>query len=263
VKAECYRIVSLCSKGDFETAYAAARKIAAIPIPKDRPASPGTRLLIWEAKTLPARILFHRGLQGNAKEALASLPNPGDLKESREKSLAYWWVDGLRLTLEARRLIDEGKISEAQDVATAITHHGEAMSKTQAAAINSGERSAWNRSFRAMEVLASDLRGRLALAGPKERIGTAYNWFSSAADRQHPALMMFPPVLLTPMAIRLGDYYLAVNQPQEAIEAYQRALTAFPNDMHALLGLKNAYEQAKRPEDVAVTEKKIQELKEQ
>ncbi|HEX7261163.1 MAG TPA: tetratricopeptide repeat protein, partial [Luteolibacter sp.] len=219
-------------------------------------------LLMWEAKTLPARILFHRGLQGNAKEALASLPKPGDLQETREKSLAYWWIDGLRLTLEARRLLDEGKISEAQDVTAAITHHGEAMSKTQAAAIHSGERSAWNRSFRAMEVLASDLRGRLALAGPKERIGTAYNWFSSAADRQHPALMMFPPALLTPMAIRLGDYFLANNQPQEAIEAYQRALTAFPNDMHALLGLKNAYEQAKLPVDVAVTEKRIQELKE-
>lgn len=33
--------------------------------------------------------------------------------------------------------------------------------------------------------------------------------------------------------------------------------------MHALLSLKNAYEQAKRTEDVAATEKKIQELREQ
>ncbi len=263
VKAECYRIISLCSKGDFETAYAASRKVAATPFPKNRPASPGVRLLIWEAKTLPARVLLHRGLQDNVKEALASLPKPGDLQATREKSLAYWWVDGLRLALEARRLIGENKISEAQDVTTALSHHGAAMGKTHAAANASGERSAWNRSFRAMEVLASDLCGRLAMAGPKERMGTAYNWFSSATDRQHPALMMFPPVLLTPMAIRLGEYHLAANQPQEAIEAYQRALTAFPNDMHALQGLKTAFEQAKKPEDATITEKKIQELREQ
>ena len=145
----------------------------------------------------------------------------------------------------------------------ALTQHGEAMSKTQAAATASGERSAWNRSFRALEVLASDLRGRLALAGPKDRIGAAYNWFASAVERQHPESMMFPPLILTPMASRLGEYYLAVGQPKEAIESYQRALTAVPNDMNALLGLKSAFDQAKLPEDADATEKKIQDLRAQ
>ncbi len=263
VKAECYRIVALVSKGDFDTAYAAARQIAATPIPGKRSGSPGMRLLLWDAKTLPARILLHRGLRGNANEAQHCLPKPGDLMDSHEKSLAYWWIDGVRLALEARRLIDDGKVSEAREVVAAITKHGEAMSKTQAAANASGERSAWNRSFRALEVLASDLRGRLALAGPKDRIGPAYNWFASAVDRQHPAPMMFPPMILTPMANLLGEYYLAVDQPTEAIESYQRALTAFPNDMNALLGLKSAYGQAKLPQDAAATEQKIQQLRDQ
>ena len=34
VKAECYRIVSLVSKGDFDTAYAASRQVAATPDPE-------------------------------------------------------------------------------------------------------------------------------------------------------------------------------------------------------------------------------------
>lgn len=263
VKAECYRIVSLVSKGDFETAYAAARQVAATPVSKDRGASPGARLLLWDAKTLPARVLLHRGLRGNADEALHSLPKPADIKNTHQTSLAYWWIDGLRLALEARRLIDGKEMTTAKEVVAALTHHGEAMSKTQTAATASGERSSWNRSFRAMEVLASDLRGRLALAGPADLRGTAYNWFASAADRQHPAPMMFPPMILTPMAIRLGDYYLAVRQPKEAIENYQRALTAFPNDMNALLGLKTAFEQAKLPEDAAATDRRIQQLRAQ
>ena len=263
VKAECYRIISLVSKGDFETAYAAARQVAATPLPKDRTASPGVRLLLWDAKTLPARVLLHRGLRGNADEALHSLPKPAEIEYTHTSSLAYWWIDGLRLALEARRLIDANEIAPARDVVAALSHHGERMSKTQAAATASGERSAWNRSFRAMEVLASDLRGRLALAGPADRIGTAYNWFASAADRQHPAPMLFPPMILTPMAIRLGDYYLAIRQPKEAIESYQRALTSFPNDMNALLGLKTAYLQAKLPADAAVMDEKIQQLRAQ
>ena len=70
-------------------------------------------------------------------------------------------------------------------------------------------------------------------------------------------------VNLTPMAIRLGEYYLAVKQPDEAIEAYQRALTAFPNDMNALLGLKASYEKAKLPKEATETDRKIQDLRAQ
>lgn len=263
VKSECYRIVSLVSKGDFDTAYAAARRMAATPIPTGRPASPGARILLWDAKTLPSRIILHRGLRGNAAEALASLPKPGDIKDTHEKSLAYWWIDGLRFSLEARRLLDLGKTAEAREVIGALSHHGELMAKTQNAAGTSGERSAWNRAFRALEVVASELRGRLAMSGPKDRRGAAFNWFSSAADRQHPAPMMFPPMILSPMAIRVGEYYLSAEKPAEAIEAYQRALAAFPNDMHALTGLKEAYLEAKLPEEAAATEKMIEALKAQ
>jgi len=263
VKAECYRIVALVSKGDFETAYAASRQVAATPIPKDRASSPGARLLMWDAKTLPARILLHRGLPGNAAEALVSLPKPEETREFRKTSLSCLWIDGLRLAFETQRLINEKNFTGARDVTTAMGQIGEALSKTQAAAIATGERSAWNRAFRALEVLASDLRGQLALAGPKDRTGAAYNWFASAADRQHTAIMMFPPMILTPMAIRLGEYHLANGKPTEAIESYQRALTAFPNDMNALVGLKTAYEKAKLPKEAAITEEKIQLLRAQ
>jgi tetratricopeptide (TPR) repeat protein len=263
VKSECYRIVSLVSKGEFDTAYAASRQLARTPLPPDRPASPGARILLWDAKTLPSRILLHRGLRGNATEALASLPKPGDIKGTRDQSLAYLWIDGLRFSLEARRLMDLGQIDQAREVIDALSHHGELMAKSQAAASTSGERSAWNRAFRALEIVAADLRGHLAMIGPTERRGAAFNWFSSATDRQHPAPMMLPPMILSPMATRLGEYYLASEKTTEAIEAYQRALAAFPNDMHALTGLQEAYLRAKLPAEAAATEKLIQALKAQ
>lgn len=261
VKAECYRIVSLVSKGDFETSYAAARQVAATPLPVDRPSSPGARYLLWDAKTLPARILIHRGLKGNASEASHSLPKPDEVLEYRKHSLAYWWIDGLRFALEAQRLMDAGEIEEARNAAAALTHHGELMVKTQNAAATGGERSSWIRAFRALEVLASDVHGRLAMAGPKAKRGSAYNWFSSAADRQHPAPMLFPPMILAPMASRLGDYFLAINKPNEAIDAYQRALTSFPNDMHSLMGFKQAYEAADNRAEAELVQKRIEKLK--
>lgn len=260
-KAECYRIVSLVSKGEFDTAYAAARQVASIPIPAKRPASAGARFLLWDAKTLPARILIHRGLRGNANEAAGSLPKPDEVKEFRKHSLAYWWIDGLRFALEAQRLMDEGNLEEARNVVDALTMHGESMTKTQAASAASGERSQWLRAFRALEVLASDVRGRLALAGPPEKRATAYNWFASAVDRQHPSPMLYPPMILTPMGCRLGNFHLSSKKPEDAIEAFQRALANFPNDMNSLVGLKSAYEVAGKNKDAEVIEKRIAELK--
>jgi tetratricopeptide (TPR) repeat protein len=259
-KAECYRIVALVSKGDFENAYTAARKVAAIPVQAGRPSSPGSRFLLWDVKTLPARILIHRGLRGNANEAAHSLPKPDEVKEFRKHSLAYWWMDGLRFALEAQRLIDAGDLAGAREVVAALTQHGEAMAKTQSAATASGERSTWIRSFHALELLASDVRGRLALAGPEQNRETAYNWFSAAEDRQHPSPLLLPPMILTPMAAHLGDFFLTTQKPTEAIEAYQRALTAFPNDMSTLTGLKRAYEAADNTTAAAAITKKIEDL---
>jgi tetratricopeptide (TPR) repeat protein len=262
VRSECYRIVALASKGEFDTAYAAARQIAATPLDPARLSSPGTRVLLWEAKTLPARILLRRGLVGNANEALHSLPDPEKIKPTHKASLAYWWIDGLRFALEAKRLIDIKDLDGGRDAVAALTLHGENMTRTQTGAAALGERSQWTRAFRALEVLASELRGDLTMAGPKARIGTAYNWYASATDRQHPAVMMFPPMVLTPMAIHLGEYYLATSEPAKAVEAYQRALAAFPNDMHALLGLKKASGKAKLTELEETTAKQIEKLRE-
>jgi tetratricopeptide (TPR) repeat protein len=261
VKSECYRIVALCSKGDFETAYAAARQIAAITAPENRPSSAGARILLWEASTLPARVLMHRGLPGNAAEALVSLPDPEATRKTRDTSLAYWWVDGLRFALDAQRLIDAGEFDKAAEVSNALTHHGEAMTQTQAIASAAGERSAWNRAFRALEVLASETRGRLAMAGPARHRGSAYNWFRSAADRQLPSTMLYPPALLTPMAHRLGEYYLLIHKPAEAVAAYEEALETFPNDMRALEGLRTAAEAAGLADKAAETAERIEKLR--
>lgn len=261
IKAECYRIVALGSKGDFDTAYAASRRVAATPVPEDRPSSPGARFLLWDAKTLPARILLNRGLSGNASEAAASLPKPDEVKPFHKHSLSYWWIDGLRFCLEARRLLDANDLDGAREVIVALTQHGETMVKTRPQAVAGGEGSPWLRSFRALEVLASDLRGSLAMRGPEAGRGAAFNWFSSAADRQRPAPMMFPPLVLTPMASRLGDFYKAKGESEKAIEAYDRALAAFPNEIRSLVGKQRACEAIGDMEGVQDTATRIMRLR--
>lgn len=261
MKSECYRIVSLDAQGDFETAMAAAKALASAKIPKGREASSGARLLYWEGQTLPARLLMRRGQKGDAALALASLPKPADVSLTRAKSFAYWYIDGLRIACESKRLLDEGKITEAATAAAVLAAHGEKMEKTQDEARTRGERSLWLRGYRALETTASELKGQLALAGPASRRAVAYNWFRSAADRQVLAAEMMSPTVLLPMQVRLGELHMTEGHPDLAIESYQEALRKVPNDLRALSGLQAVYQKTGKTEDAAEIGKRIAALK--
>lgn len=260
VKAECYRVVALASKGDFDTALTAAKRLAATPLPVERASSDGVRMMLWEAQTLPARLYMRRGKPGDAALALASLPKPKAIKPYHEECLAYWGIDGMRIVLDVERLLDEKKLEDARTTAAALAFHGEQMAKAQQVANEGGERSAWSRSFHAMELLAADVRGRLALAGPESLRGSAFNWFRSAADHQRPAALLYPPVVLSPMLARVGSLYLTEKKPEEAVGAYDEALAAFPNDIEVLQGLQQACEAANLTEKATAVAEKIKQL---
>ncbi|MFK7851248.1 MAG: hypothetical protein AB8D78_09745 [Akkermansiaceae bacterium] len=244
VEAESYRIVALSSKGDFDNALASAKKIAKTSVDLERYAAPGTRQLLWQARTLPARILLDRGSKGDAKTALGLLPKTDENEDFTKKSLSYWWVDGLRIVLEAHRLLDEGDLKKASETIGAVSYHGQAFVQKRPVATAIGEYSEWLRTFNALEILAAELRGKQALMGPKEGQGSAFNWFRAAADRQRPATMLSPPAVLTPMAARLGDFYLTNKKYEKAIETYEEALVAFPNDQRTSIKLQIAQEEA-------------------
>lgn len=260
IRTECYRIIALASKGDFDTAYAAARRVAEIPLPEKRIGSAGARVLLWEAKTLPARLLMKRGLKGNTAEALASLPTGETLKPTRQQSLASWWIDAIRLSLEAKRQAENGDLANAKITAAALARHGDAMSRIQPDAAKGGELSAWNRAYRATEVLASEINGRIALAGPPAAHGSAYNWYRSASDRQRPASLLYPPAILGPMTARVGDYYMFAKRPKDAAEVYQEALVQFPNDLDTLRSLAEAYDAAGLKKEAEETRARITAL---
>lgn len=259
-KAESYRVVALLSMGDYETAYAAARQVAATPIPKDRPSSAGARFLLWDGKTLPARILLHRGLDSDAAKASLTLPSQEEIEPYAQTSKAFWWIDGLRVALEGQRLAGEGKIKEARQIAAILENHVNNLESNREAAWISGEGSQWLRAFRGLKVLLGDLRGRIALAGPKDMQGTAYNWYASAVDHQRHETMLYPPMILTPMAARMGNYFMQTQQPLKAVESYQRALTTIPRDIHSLNGLRSAYLAAAKPKEAAEIEAEIKAM---
>lgn len=239
-KAESYRVVALLSMGDYETAHAAAKQIAATPLPVGRLNSDGARALLWDAKTLPARILIHRGLEESFIKAGESLPSVDEVKPTMKQSNAYLWIDGLRIALTARKLADQGDYERARAVAASLAIHIKKFEDSEHSAVALGERSQWLRARRALKVLLNDVRGHIASNGPADLQATAFNWYRSAMDHQRHESLLYAPMLLTPMSARLGDFFLKREEAQKAVEYYEEALQIIPSDIHSLQGLRKA-----------------------
>lgn len=240
IRTDSYRIVALATSGKIDDALSEAMELARTTIPEDHTISPGSRMLWWEAKTLPARIGHMIGTVEAMKQGLESLPTPAEVKASREFTQACWWIDGLRFILTGLIQIKEGELDEARRTADAVALHGEMMIQSKEKARLQGELTLWTRGFHSLEVLASQLRGEISMAGPPERRGSACNWFASARDRQSYSPVLLPPSILYPVGARLGDFQMLSKRPKEAVEAYQRALVQFPGDRRTLDALEKA-----------------------
>ena len=261
VKSECYRAAALAAKGDYPNALAVAKSVAAIKVPPERAASEGGQLLLWEGRTLSARLLMRRSLPGDTALALASLPKPEDQKVYGKRTHAIWMYQGLAIVLEARKALEEGRPDDARKIAEALTVHGVQMAKTREAASASGERSAWIRAFVALEVLASELRGVIAMEGPKDGMGSAFNWYRAALDRQVPASMLMPPTVLLPMQARLAEFYLAQGDAKAAVDILIKAQGLHTNDVEILTRLQTALAKAGQPGQAKEVGREIEKLK--
>lgn len=252
LKASTYHIAALCAQGRTTAALSAATSLAATPIPPNRMESPGSRFMLWEVQTLPARLMLDLPAGSfSAKAASSSLPPTDQTRALRKSSLAYFWIDGLRIAIETRRLIDAGEIDAATLTLNALSDHTNAMGLTRQQANLNGERSHWSRAHRGLQALTASLRGSLAQATNSP---TAAEWFTAAADHQRLESLAMPPVLVAPMATRLGEELERTGKTAAAIDAYQRALTIFPAHQPTLRRLADAQRANHQPEAAAATE---------
>lgn len=235
-----YLAVATASTGNFKDAITIAKEISKTPPDPKRPLAPGTRQLLWDTQTLTARIIHARGEKDDPADALQTLPTLDTLEAFRKHSMSHNWTNGLKIALQAHSLIHAGDLKAAAEAIDALSFYGESMSKQKSVASTKGEFAEWRRALLNLEMLTANLRGHLALAGPKENQGSAFNWFRAAADRQRSSTLMHPPLILRPMAEDLGDYFLRIKQDDKALEAYQEALKKFPNHAQTLKRMEKA-----------------------
>jgi len=218
IKARLYLTVILYTMGDFDTALKQAQLLALLPIDANRPQSAVSRLLLWEAKTLPVKLYLSRGREGDFIKAQDAMPTKSDVLKWLPHSPAPLYYQGLHLYLGVRRALLSGNVASAAHLQKKLSKALQEYQQGREQAAKSAEYSEYLRGYKSLFIHNLELSGLIA----GNSAGGA-NWFESAAERQSPASSLMPPSELYPMELRLAEYYQSRQKPTQAEEALDTA----------------------------------------
>lgn len=242
VKSKCYLANALYQMGDFTEAMKVAMSLRALKPDPQRPLCEGNQMILWRAYHLPARLYITRDGAQNLNKALETLPRKDELQafvsHQEFPTLAGVYIEALAAYIGSRKALLEGSFQEAGR----IRNNGlRALIRRLAQVVEGAMRSPdFTHYFNAGSSLAvynTELAGLIAQAGDLSLSSTALNHFMSARDKQGTPSLMMPPLVLSAMENRVGDYYYSIGRHADAYEAYVQGLERYPHNMESLLGV--------------------------
>lgn len=261
VRARLYLATAFYSQGKFDEAMVVAKELAALKVDAKRLGANGANLVVWEGRTLPARLYLARGKAGDFAKAIATLPGKDDPQLFKDRTLSLFYLEGLRQYLGGCQSIAEGDLEKASIIREALSATGGQMLSFQRSAMQSSSISEYLRAVKTLEVHVAEFRGKVAMAGPPARRRSAFNWFKSASDRQLRPSMMMPPPIVYPMENRLAEYFFSIGDYQRSAESYQEALVRRPNDLQTMLGYQKPLLKLERRLDAAAIQQQIDRVR--
>ena len=266
IRSQLYLATAMQSRGKFEEAMSIAVRLSKLKVDSSRLGSKGASLLMWEARTLPARLYLARGDEGDFAMAIKSLPGKNDpfLGEIKDRTLSVFYLESLMQYLECRKSLEEGKTELAQQKTMTLSSIQQRMEALRSQALKSASISEYVRALAGVKVYTAEARGLVALARATSdaQRQIARSWFKTAVDKQQRPALLMPPVVLSPMELRLAQYYLASEDNAKAVESYQSAIKRRPNDLQALKGYRDSLKISGREEEATQVDAVISAVKE-
>ncbi|MFP6880269.1 MAG: hypothetical protein VCA34_04935 [Roseibacillus sp.] len=257
IRCQLYLATAMHSRGKFNEAMKIALQLAKVEVDDKRLSSSGANLVIWEARTLPARLYLARGWKGDFEQAISTLPGKDDPQLFKDRTLSIFYLEALRQYLECRRSLQDGDRDTAHKFRVALSETVQRMMGLQNNATRSSSISEYVRAVSALEVYTAEARGLVALAGDRTERMIARDWFKTAAEKQQRPSLLMPPVVVSPMEARLADFFSQTGVLPRAAETYQAALRRRPNDLAVLQGYRQALLQLGREQAAADIAKTI------
>ncbi|MDE0595244.1 MAG: hypothetical protein OSB65_08360 [Roseibacillus sp.] len=261
IRCQLFLATAMHSRGKFEEAMKIAERLTKLQIEGTRLGSAGANLVVWEVRTLPARLYLARGWKGDFAKGIASLPGKNHPQLFKDRTLSIFYLEALRQYLECRKGLEAGDRDLAHKYRLALSETLERMEGLQANAMKSSSISEYVRAVTALQVYVSEARGFVALAGGKIDWAIARSWFKSAAEKQQRPSLLMPPVVVLPMEIRLAQFFVQTGVLARAVESYQEALRRRPNDLVALQGYQQCLLQLGHQSDAVGIGKLIEDVR--
>ena len=245
VKSKCYLANTLFQRDDFSGAMKVAMSLRALKPDPARPQSEGNQIILWRAFHRPARLYIARDDRENMALALESLPPREEIEpfsnHPKFPTLAGVYIEALAAYIASRTAIDDQMFEMANRLRSERLR---GLIKKLASVVDGAMMSAdFTHYFNAGSSLAvydMELAGLIAAAGDAGLRSTALNHFMSARDKQGVPSLMMPPLVLSPMENRIGDYYYSVGRHADAYEAYYQGLQRYPHNMASLTGVQRS-----------------------
>lgn len=249
VRCQLYLATAMHSRGRFDEAIKLAKQVSKIHVSVDRLGSSGSNLVIWEGMTLPARLYLARGQEGDFAKAIETLPAKNAPLLENEALVPYLdYLEGLWQYLKTRQLVQEKNLTDGTNARKAMEVTLIRLASRRVEAMRASSASEFLRAFAGLEVYHAEARGQVALAGDATSQKIARSWFKSASEKQLRPLLLMPPVVASPMEVRLAEYYAKIGDSKRSAESYWKALQRRPNDLLALQGYQVALTKLNRKE---------------
>ena len=261
VRAKVYLASLLATKGLFAEAIEVATELAGIEISKERVYSAGAGMILWEGRTIGARLEMGRSSKADFETGLKLLDLQKEEQWFKEQSFALGYRDCLAFYLGVRKAITAKDANAARGLYEQFIDRARAFEVNKALAAKTSSYSSWLRAANTLAVSASELRGLISEMETGAMKMAAANWYEAAAERQNRPTNLLPPVIDYPMEMRLGDLYLELDDADAAAKAYRKGLGIRPNHLQTLEGFHKALLKQGRKEDAREMEERIKAVK--
>ncbi len=261
VRAKVYLASLLATKGLYAESTVVSTELAAMKIPEARVFSPGAGMLLWEGRTIGARLAMGRSSKQEFDEGLKMLKGLPEEEWYQEKSFVLGYRDSLAFYLGIRKAIVAGDDEGAKVLYEQLIARAKIFESRKPLAAKTSSYSHWLRATNTLSIAAAELRGMLSEMEKGAMKMAAVNWYQAAAERQSRPTNLLPPAVDYPMELRLGNYYLSADDAKAAAKAFRNGLLIRPNHLQTLEGFRDALLKQGRQDDADAMAKRIEAVK--
>jgi len=268
VRAKIYQANLHTVLGDYGKSLPVTNELASLKVDPDRVFSRGASLLMWEGRTMGARLAMGRSDEKEwsaAQKQLAILSDEkgalSDVEWHEDKSFAAIYRDNLAFYLGVRKALAVKDMKAAENLYGRLIQHAKSLEAMKEAVAKTSSYSDWVRARDTLGVAVSELRGFLAIQDEgAARLG-AINYIKGAIERQGSPTNLLPAAIDYPMQARLGEFYLALGDGGKAALAYREGLDFRPNHVGVLEGYRKALLKLGRKDTAEQIKKRIKLIK--